>query len=530
MVVVKKVTPIRKPVQMKNGIIRWEDFAQLEPPRVRAEFVARLGLREAKKFLDAEIEKLFSDGELPTSPGDSLRIELAIQHVFAQGGDRVFHCVVEGVHQSEEFVEYSVDVAVSQPRPKVYREGDRDVPLRFQGGSTLSVGTPYVLARKRGGGGKPRTQRGKEGNGSYPVLRRLGFLDRVSPGLISEIGHCVACSSMEEAQMNMKRRGVDLNFKTVRTVALSLAGQGVDARDALLRSALEDPPEESSVRGLRLVISTDGGKVKVRVGGKRGRRNQKTHRRRYRTKWVEPRVLVIHVIDEKGKKVQHEVGVLDASIADCNEVFRMLVAYLTLLGAHEAAQLIIVADGAKWIWEGGRVKELIRKVGIAPERVVEVLDFYHATEHLGKIAALRASWSDKDRQKWIRKVRTMLWRGKIDDVLEECQRLCRGRRSKKITSLLDYIDRNRTRLNFPLFRKLHVPLGSGVIESAVRRVINLRLKGPGIIWEEENVEKMLHMRAQMKLGSWNRFVTNALNYNVINYQQTRDRSATEAAM
>jgi hypothetical protein len=526
-----RISPGRLPVQFKNGEFPWltgEQLAELGPPKVSAELVVRQGMREAAGFLGEEIKKLFAAGELPANPGDGLQVELAIHRVFAQAADRLHHRIIEAVHQSEAFVQFSLEDALS--RPQVRREGDRNVPLTFLGGSKLSVRTPYVLARRRGGRGTPRTQRGKEGNGSYPVLRQLGFLGRISPGLVSEIGSCVTNTSIEEAQADLQRRGKDVDFKTVRTVALRLAGQGVQARDALLRSALEAPPEESSVRGLRLVISTDGGKVKVRVGGKRGRRNQKTRRRKYRTKWVEPRVLVIHVIDEKGKKIPHEVGVLDASIADCDEVFRMLIGYLKLLGAHEAAQLVIVADGAKWIWEGGRVQELVRKVGIAPERVVEVLDFYHATEHLGKIAALRASWSDKERQRWIRRVRTMLWRGKVDAVLEECRMLCRGRRSKKITALLDYIDRNRLRLNYPLFRQLKVPLGSGVIESAVRRVINLRLKGPGIIWEEENVEKMLHMRAQMKLGSWNRFVTNALNYNVINYRLTRSKTAPAAAM
>lgn len=526
-----RIAPARPAVQFKDGKIPWltaDELAELGPPKVSAELVVRQGMRDAEKFIKEEIEKLFSADELPASPGDGLRVELAIHRIFAQAADRVHHRVVEAVHQSEAFVQYSLEEALS--RPHVRREGPRDVPLTFLGGSKLSVRTPYVLARRPRGRGTPRTQRGEEGNGSYPVLRQLGFLGRVSPGLASEIGNRVATGSIDEAQKDFQRRGIDVDFKTVRTVALRLAGQGVEARDALLRSALEAPPEESSVRGLRLVISTDGGKVKVRVGGKRGRRNQKTHRRRYRTKWVEPRVLVIHVIDEKGKKVQHEVGVLDASIADCDEVFRMLIAYLKLLGAHEAAQLVIVADGAKWIWEGGRVEKLIQRVGIAPKRVVQVLDFYHATEHLGKIAALRASWSDKERQGWIRRVRTMLWRGKVDAVLEECRVLCRGRRSKKITAMLDYIDRNKLRLNYPLFRQLRVPLGSGVIESAVRRVINLRLKGPGIIWELENVEKMLHMRAQMKLGSWNSFVTNALDYNVTNYRLTRSRPAAPAAM
>ena len=46
------------------------------------------------------------------------------------------------------------------------------------------------------------------------------------------------------------------------------------------------------------------------------------------------------------------------------------------------------------------------------------------------------------------------------------------------------------------------PLGSGAIESAMRRVINLRLKGNGIYWREENAEAMLVLRAAALTGRW----------------------------
>jgi hypothetical protein len=268
--------------------------------------------------------------------------------------------------------------------------------------------------------------------------------------------------------------------------------------------------------------------VKIRYGGKRGPRNKKTRRRRYRTGWEEPRVLAIHVIDENGKNSRHDVGVLDAKIANCNEVFRMLVAYLKLLGAHEAAQLVIAADGAVWIWD--RVDELIREVGIKPDRVKQVLDFYHVTEHLGKIAKLRSSWSEKRRTKWIRKIKTQLWQGNVEEVLAECFLLCRGPRSKKIEAMFDYIVRNKDRLNYPLFRRLKIPLGSGVIASAVRRIVNLRLKGPGIIWEKENSQRVLHMRAQMKANAWKRFVTNTLNHYAAHSPQMWSESGLAVAM
>ena len=47
------------------------------------------------------------------------------------------------------------------------------------------------------------------------------------------------------------------------------------------------------------------------------------------------------------------------------------------------------------------------------------------------------------------------------------------------------------------------PIGSGAVESAIRRVINLRLKGPGIFWYRENAEAMLMLRAYYKAGRRN---------------------------
>ena len=56
------------------------------------------------------------------------------------------------------------------------------------------------------------------------------------------------------------------------------------------------------------------------------------------------------------------------------------------------------------------------------------------------------------------------------------------------------------------FRSKNLPIGSGAVESAVRRIINLRMKGPGILWLKENAEKMLLMRSYLKAGLWDELV------------------------
>ena len=57
-------------------------------------------------------------------------------------------------------------------------------------------------------------------------------------------------------------------------------------------------------------------------------------------------------------------------------------------------------------------------------------------------------------------------------------------------------------MKYSQFRQRGVALGSGAIESAIRRVVNLRLKGNGILWEVENAEAMLALRAAALTGRW----------------------------
>ena len=53
-----------------------------------------------------------------------------------------------------------------------------------------------------------------------------------------------------------------------------------------------------------------------------------------------------------------------------------------------------------------------------------------------------------------------------------------------------------------LYTRRGLPLGSGAVESAIRRVINLRLKGNGMFWTEENAESMLQIRCQLLGTEW----------------------------
>jgi len=56
---------------------------------------------------------------------------------------------------------------------------------------------------------------------------------------------------------------------------------------------------------------------------------------------------------------------------------------------------------------------------------------------------------------------------------------------------------------YHLIKKIQLPIGSGAMESAIRRVVNLRLKGASIYWNSKTAEAMLMLRSYYKSGRWN---------------------------
>jgi len=192
---------------------------------------------------------------------------------------------------------------------------------------------------------------------------------------------------------------------------------------------------------------------------------------------------------------------IDGTLGGPDALFELLEYYLGQLRIDEADQVLFVSDGARWLWK--RYPKLAKALGLKSEQVYELIDFYHAVEHLGEVAALRKGWSAKERKKWVTGKRRLLLKGCVDQVIEAVRTICRGRNSKKIRTQRDYFIRNRNRMLYAKIKEMKLPIGSGAIESAIRRVVNLRLKGASTFWRKENAEAILTLRSYYKAGRWN---------------------------
>ena len=182
------------------------------------------------------------------------------------------------------------------------------------------------------------------------------------------------------------------------------------------------------------------------------------------------------------------------------------------LGLNQAKQVLLVADGAEWIWQ--RIPPLLQHLGCPPESIHQLLDLYHATEHLQTFAEA-AFTQAKERQAWFKQARSDLKHGRIVHLLDKMQTLTNSshdeRRSIMISQIAYFTKGQQSgRLNYSHVAARRLPIGSGAIESLIRQVVNLRLKGNGKFWLLENAESMLHARCQWVAGTWANFCDSIL--------------------
>lgn len=373
--------------------------------------------------------------------------------------------------------------------------------MRLLGGLLLWVTTLYCAPAARTGKG-----RGKEGGGVYPEFGVLGIQEGSSPALVREVGRQVALlPSYALSREELARRGVDLDIKEIYGIGKYAGAAALTYRRRLLeqyRAGLLVAGRAWA--GKRLGVFVDGGRTKIRTLTRRqqGRGKHKTQRRRYRTDWREPKLLIIVELDRRGRMVPGSKAVLDGTFEGPDELMELLAMYLHLLGAASAQLVCLGADGAPWVWE--RWDWVIQRVGLKAQRVTKILDWCHAVHHVS--LALEEVVEDKEvRRRLFKKLRKWLKHGDWWEVVSELSQRAKDLpNGHALWTEVSYLERHgeEGHLDYARFRRRGVPLGSGAIESAIRRVINLRLKGNSISWYKENAEGMLLLRCLVLSKRW----------------------------
>ena len=358
--------------------------------------------------------------------------------------------------------------------------------------------TLYCSPRGRTGKG-----RGPEGSGLYPELAAYRIGEGCSPNVQAEVGRLVGLLPIEQARAELARKGQEQDEKAVRRIAGELGAQMLVTRTRdLMRFRTGELPVGKEFAGKSVAAEIDGGRVRVRTIVKKTRVGGKTKRKKFRVEWREPKVVILFEVDKKGRMVRGSRPVIDGTLQGPDALIELVAFHLHRMGAAKAKVVTFAADGAPWIWK--RLDWIVAQVGLKAYRVVEVLDWCHAVHHVS-VALAALPLVEGQRTELYNRLRGLLKAGKSRDVIAELETLAVGEGKdssvwREIRYLTKHSDAGRLRYN--CFRCRGVPMGSGAIESTIRRVINLRLKGNGIYWTEDNAEAVFQLRAAVVSGRW----------------------------
>ena len=394
---------------------------------------------------------------------------------------------------------------------KTQRHGSKRRQILTVGNVELALKLPYVVERNHQSRRKVKSSQ----SGFCPFLRWLGIEEGLTPLAWSTIAKYGAISSsFEAARTTLMDWGINISLKRIERLTYSFGKIGINLRKSKLNNLeLGSLSTGNVLKDQRVVIAVDGGRTRIRIN-KKGKRKAKTNRRGFTGEWIEPKLLTIYVVDEQGKKIKtSEIPITnDGTYSGYKEFIKILEMYLVSLGINQAKQVLLIADGAEWIWK--RIPNLLKKLE-CPTSTYQVLDFYHAASHLQDFADAAFS-TDKERKDWFKKARKTLKRGHALDLMKNMSELissATGERCKIMVREREYILKayRKKLLNYSEVAAKNLPLGSGAVESLIRQVVNLRMKGNSKFWLKDNAEIMLHLRCQWIAGAWNNFCNSIFN-------------------
>jgi hypothetical protein len=275
--------------------------------------------------------------------------------------------------------------------------------------------------------------------------------------------------------------GVRVDDRTVHRIARQV-GAVADASErelALKMAAWSVPLETLQARPARLYVCVDGVMV---------------HRRQ----WNEAKCVAVYweQPDARGKPQRHtRYSVRFESV----EQFKAFAWSLAMrCGLESATEVILLGDGAAWIWE--------HIASVLGEQTTCITDWYHVMEHLWSCGNTLGGQGTPQATQWVRQRETWLWDGQYLQLIDNLKQQLRGTRGTAardaLKSLITYLTNQGTRLDYARFREKGYDIGSGRVESACKHVVANRMKRSGMLWSDPGAQELLSLRTAYLNEQW----------------------------
>jgi hypothetical protein len=352
------------------------------------------------------------------------------------------------------------------------------VPMRNKGLAPSSVVTTLGAVEYR----RPRWRCQECHAEGYPHDAVVCFLEhRVSWALAKVASRMAAqLSSFEEARDALQEDyHVHLAKETVRDVAED-AGQHVLRQEDELRRRIQEreaPLPESTQTPAKACVFADG--TTVHTEGD----------------WHEIRVATVTTEDAAGKQMARQSR---ARFLPVDEVAWVLLLMARAVGYANAPLRAFIADGSHWLW---RVAEQYF------QKAVQILDWYHLVEHVHKAANMVHGDATEQASVWSKQLKDELWQGRGDAALKlvraELAKVRSPAKREALQELQTYLENNLSRIDYPRYRELGLPIGSGQVEAQCKTLVGARCKQAGMRnWTYAGAESVLRLRAAKQDSSF----------------------------
>lgn len=302
---------------------------------------------------------------------------------------------------------------------------------------------------------------------SAPLDAELGMEQRQESKPLRQ--HCVrlgaALPFSEGARLLADLTGVVIDPTTIEEICVA-------AGTKLMALQCSDTPRNSPPAG-PLYIGVDGAKMRIRDPD---------------NPWREVRVGTIFTTQPGPHGPQLLKKEYVSVLGDLDGFGAAVWACAVRWGVWSAARVVVLGDGAKENW------------GIAAlyfANAIEILDFYHACQHLKTVRDTCFPSPGAEGDAWLGHQCTALKRGWWRRVVGAMEALCpRGaERRATLKRELAYFRTNQLRMRYTYFRRLGLYIGSGVVESGCKQVVTRRMKVSGARWNFTRAQAILCLRA-----------------------------------
>jgi hypothetical protein len=285
--------------------------------------------------------------------------------------------------------------------------------------------------------------------------------------------------------------GVAVTEKAVERVAEGIGNDIGKKEEPLLPTAMVGYPPETDEAVSTLYMAMDGTGIPVLRKETQGRKG-KSSDGIARTREVKLGVVFTQTgTDQQGKPVRDPDATSYVGKIESADMFGpRLYSEACRRGLHNAGNTVVLGDGAPWIWN------------LADEYfpgAVQIVDYYHAKEHLGDVSKTLHPSDARARNQWMDRMTKILWDGDVCGLIDRLRSWrARGHEKAAIDTTIGYFEKNRQRMRYRVFRRAGFFIGSGVVEAGCKAVIGKRLKQSGMHWSVRGANAIIALRCHIE--------------------------------